>query len=712
MKKKKNYKTHSFFVKNEEHKNIFKFLGGVSKNIYNTTVFIHSIFYKYKEEIYKRALEKSTDKTSKDDFEDLVEDELKYFYEINILNTSKVKENHSKLYGKIIKFLDKKKLMLNNNNFKKIVEKFKKKYEDKITHSNIYEYEFIIDSIFKSMYLSKYLKLKFEMNNNIPFSIDNKELQESVKKNDCLFPKKIESIKDTIKKFGKLLSDKTVIKKFVYVRLKNDRDKNHEKILSDLISQSIDRTFDTLKSYYALKEKGLKPSFPKYKNQNDTYILCFTTDAFRLLNNNIQMSVGNYISKNYCEIVKNNNNINICGTKYCKRSDLKDIKMLRFGVRKIKYKAEKISKADNFIVENNKYINKKSNKIFDSRFIEFKLPDKLKDKQLNMITISYLCEGDYMKMNISYDPYSSSNINKCELRKIKKDEIDSDSDIDDEPTNKYIKWKKNDQKLDILPKNCVSIDLGMKNLMTIYDPNGYQHIINGRPLLSINNLHKEINSSLQSKRDKTNDQAKKDEYKKLLHKYELDRINKGDEYLNKVVKFLFNIYGNKEKIIIGYNENWKSGIDLGKKTNERFYKIPFKRLINKLGDKFGSKLILTEESYTSKCDSLAMESLGHKEVYQGTRLRRGLYKSSTGQLINADLNGAINIMRKVLNMRKVDGLGIFNPLSLQILTSNRVCYNTCEFLLNKGKLQLSTSVKYKYRPDNKGSLGPAKTTIN
>lgn len=61
----------------------------------------------------------------------------------------------------------------------------------------------------------------------------------------------------------------------------------------------------------------------------------------------------------------------------------------------------------------------------------------------------------------------------------------------------------------------------------------------------------------------------------------------------------------------------------------------------------GIRFIETEEAYTSKCDALAREPLGKHDSYQGSRIRRGLFQSGVGKLVNADVNGALNIMRKV-----------------------------------------------------------------
>ena len=62
----------------------------------------------------------------------------------------------------------------------------------------------------------------------------------------------------------------------------------------------------------------------------------------------------------------------------------------------------------------------------------------------------------------------------------------------------------------------------------------------------------------------------------------------------------------------------------------------------------GIDFVEHEESYTSKCDALALEPIGKHEQYLGRRTKRGLFRSSTGKLINADQNGALNIMRKVV----------------------------------------------------------------
>lgn len=127
------------------------------------------------------------------------------------------------------------------------------------------------------------------------------------------------------------------------------------------------------------------------------------------------------------------------------------------------------------------------------------------------------------------------------------------------------------------------------------------------------------------------------------------------------------------KLIVGYNKGWKQNVDIGKKNNQKFTQIPFARLVSYLEYKcelVGIEIVIHEESYTSKCDSLAFEKIGKHENYLGKRKNRGLFQSSVGKLINADVNGALNIMRKVVgdsceSIRRIIDRGLlFNPVRI------------------------------------------------
>jgi putative transposase len=110
--------------------------------------------------------------------------------------------------------------------------------------------------------------------------------------------------------------------------------------------------------------------------------------------------------------------------------------------------------------------------------------------------------------------------------------------------------------------------------------------------------------------------------------------------------------------VIGKNAQWKTKIDLGKQTNQNFVSIPHARLIAMLEYKarlVGINVIIQEESYTSQSSFLNLDpipvygSIGAPDVtFSGKRIKRGLYKTSVGQLINSDVNGAYNILRKAI----------------------------------------------------------------
>ena len=116
-------------------------------------------------------------------------------------------------------------------------------------------------------------------------------------------------------------------------------------------------------------------------------------------------------------------------------------------------------------------------------------------------------------------------------------------------------------------------------------------------------------------------------------------------------------------VVIGHNKNWKQFSDMGKKSNQKFVQIPFNDLIWKIrykAEEAGIKVFETEESYTSKTDHCAGEEMCHHEKYLGRRTRRGLFKSSTGKVLNADINGAIGMLRKENALRDADLVGLLD----------------------------------------------------
>jgi putative transposase len=230
--------------------------------------------------------------------------------------------------------------------------------------------------------------------------------------------------------------------------------------------------------------------------------------------------------------------------------------------------------------------------------------------------------------------------------------------------NKEVKINENLKK-----ENILSIDLGLNNLTTCVNNVGLQpFIINGRILKSINQMYNKTKAMLMSY---VGDKGTSNRINKLT----FYRNNFIEDKIHKTSRFIINYCIEHEigTIIIGHNKEWKQEINIGKSNNQKFVSIPHSKLIDKITYKAklaGISVIEHEEAYTSKCDSLALETIGKHEHYLGKRVKRGLFQSSIGKLVNADVNGAIGIARKVLGDSVVEqilhsGLA-FNPIKISI----------------------------------------------
>lgn len=214
------------------------------------------------------------------------------------------------------------------------------------------------------------------------------------------------------------------------------------------------------------------------------------------------------------------------------------------------------------------------------------------------------------------------------------------------------------------PNSYLAIDPGLNNLATCVNNIGLQpFIINGRIVKSMNQYYNKKQAELQSFVGSKGTS-------KRLKSLTLKRNNKIQDYFHKSSRFIIN-YCLKNKIktiVIGKNKGWKDGINLGSKTNQNFVSIPFCKLIQQLkykGEEVQIEVLEQEESYTSKCSFLDQEELRHQENYLGKRIHRGQFRSSSGKLLNSDVNGAYNIMRKVIptifNDQGIEGL-VLNPV--------------------------------------------------
>ncbi|MFP4050133.1 MAG: RNA-guided endonuclease InsQ/TnpB family protein [Thermoplasmata archaeon] len=205
--------------------------------------------------------------------------------------------------------------------------------------------------------------------------------------------------------------------------------------------------------------------------------------------------------------------------------------------------------------------------------------------------------------------------------------------------------------------NFLSIDLGVENLATYVDRSGRSFIIDGRKLKSINRWYNKKIARLKSIKDK---QGIEEDTKKISKLFQ-DRSNKIHDYMNKTVHKIIE-HCKKHKIgeiVVGHSKGWKQEVNIGKVNNQNFVHIPFDKLKTKLKHKceyHDIDFTLVPEHHTSKCSFLDNEPVEHHEEYIGTRVKRGLFKTKNGTLINADVNAALNIAKKAGKLETISGL--------------------------------------------------------
>ncbi len=145
------------------------------------------------------------------------------------------------------------------------------------------------------------------------------------------------------------------------------------------------------------------------------------------------------------------------------------------------------------------------------------------------------------------------------------------------------------------------------------------------------------------------------------------RNKKISDYLHKTSSLLVShlVSNNISTLVIGKNDNWKQGTNMKKANNQNFVSIPFNILIRQITYKCqmnGINVLLQEESYTSKCSFLDGELPKKHETYKGRRAKRGMFKTSFGRKINADVNASYNIMIKAVpnafNGEGIEGVAV------------------------------------------------------
>lgn len=230
-------------------------------------------------------------------------------------------------------------------------------------------------------------------------------------------------------------------------------------------------------------------------------------------------------------------------------------------------------------------------------------------------------------------------------------------------------YEREEVDLELDKENFLSIDLGLNNYCATVNNVGLApFIINGKVIKSFNHWFNKRKAKLMSFVGPKGKSRKLDKLNNYRNNWIGDKNHKISRH---IVDYC--VANNIGKIVVGKNDGWKQNLNLGSKTNQKFTQVPHAKLIEKLQYKaklVGIELICTEESYTSKVDHLAYEKMCKQENYLGKRKRRGLFQSSVGKLLNADINGAIGIARKVFGDSSVteivnSGL-VFSPCSINV----------------------------------------------
>ena len=268
--------------------------------------------------------------------------------------------------------------------------------------------------------------------------------------------------------------------------------------------------------------------------------------------------------------------------------------------------------------------------IRDKNRPRIKMPNILKDKKIHQIWIIPKHKGKYFEIQYVYENNTLNLVNKT------KNQTDQE---------KYL-----------------SIDLGITNLCTCVDSDLKSFIIDGKQVKAWNQWYNKRISILQEIASKD---KKAPAYTKQMYYITKKRNNRIYDYIHKACKYIVNycLQNKINTIILGYNQGWKQNINLGNKTNQQFTHIPFYRLKENLSYlcKLNQiELMIQEESYTSKASFINKDFIPTYGVndklanFTGTRIHRGLYQSINFLRkfsINADLNGALNILRKYLNIK-------------------------------------------------------------
>jgi len=216
------------------------------------------------------------------------------------------------------------------------------------------------------------------------------------------------------------------------------------------------------------------------------------------------------------------------------------------------------------------------------------------------------------------------------------------------------------------PALVAGIDVGLNNLAAITSnkPGFVPVLVNGRPLKHINQFYNKRRAQLQSTLGRKGST-------RLMERITNRRNRQITHYLHTHSRRIIDMLVREGigVLIIGKNDGWKQQIAIGRRNNQNFVQVPHARFIQMLQYKaalVGIEVHTINESHTSKCSFLDAEPMGHRERYVGTRVTRGMFRTAEGRRINADVNGAYNIIRKAIPNAFGNGIGgvVVHPVGM------------------------------------------------
>lgn len=209
----------------------------------------------------------------------------------------------------------------------------------------------------------------------------------------------------------------------------------------------------------------------------------------------------------------------------------------------------------------------------------------------------------------------------------------------------------------------MGIDIGVDNLASCIADNGTAFIMDGRKLKSINHYWNKQKAYYQSVSD-----HQKQKWTHRIDRLTRKRNNRVKDIMRKAARYIVNYCAANGigTVVAGYNSDFKRSVNIGKTNNQNFTQISFgdlRQILACLCEQEGILYIEQEESYTSKSSFLDNDVLPvynaenpYKGTFSGKRIKRGLYCTSDGTHVNADINGAANIIRKSKQNFRMEGL--------------------------------------------------------